>query len=111
MSLEPDFLGLSTDHVTVHGPATSMSFHGALTPATSSTGKQYTAYVDMTPRQVLSARGVEEVASGTIYVFSSSADIGLQHVVELSDGRKPELLRAEPLRDEQGQHHVEVTFR
>ena len=110
MALESDFLSMTADTITVHPPST-MNFYGAAAPATSSTGKSYSAHVDMTPRKVLSARGTEEVAAGTIYVFSSSADIGLHHVVELADGRKPELLRVEPLRDDEGQHHVEVTFR
>ena len=110
MALERDFLSMTQDRVTVHPPST-MNFYGAAAPATTSTGKSYAAHVDMTPRKVVSGRGTEEVSAGTIYVFSSSADIGLHHVIELADGRKPEILRAEPLRDDEGQHHVEVTFR
>ena len=111
MSLERDFFSMTRDTITVHPPSTESNFYGAVTPATSSTGKSYPAHIDMTPRKVLSNRGEEVVAGGTIYVMSSSADIGMHHVIELADGRKPELLRAEPLRDEEGQHHVEVTFR
>lgn len=110
MSFEADFLSMTADTVTVHAPST-MNRYGGMAPSTTSTGKSYPAHVDMTPRQVVSARGVEEVAAGTLYIMSSSADIGLQHVIELADGRKPVILRAEPLRDEEGQHHVEVTFK
>lgn len=110
MAFESDYLSMTADTITVHAPST-MNRYGGLAPATTSTGKSYSAHVDMTPRQIVSAKGVEEVAAGTIYVMSSSADIGLQHVIELADGRKPVLLRVEPLRDEEGQHHVEVTFK
>ena len=111
MALERDFLSMTQDRITVHSPSTALSFYGAATPASTSTGKSYAAHVDMTPRKVVSSRGTEEVAAGTIYVFSSSADIGLHHVIELADGRKPEILKSEPMRDDEGQHHVEVTFR
>lgn len=110
MSLERDFLDMTNDTVTVHEPSTA-NFYGGVAPASTSTGTSYPAYVDMTPRKVLSGRGQEEVASGMIFILSSAADIGPQHVIELSDGRKPELLRVEPLRDDEGQHHVEVSFR
>lgn len=110
MSLEPDYLNMTRDTVTVHPPST-MTVYGSMAPATTSTGKSYPAYVDMSPRKVMSGRGVEEVASGTVFIFSSSAYVGLRHVIELSDGRKPEIMRSEPLNDEEGQHHLEVTFR
>lgn len=110
MSLEKDYLTMTSDTVTVINPASTMTAYGALVGSTTA-ATVFPAHVDMTPRQVLNSQGVEEIASGTIYVLSSSADIGLEHTIELSDGRKPELLRVEPLRDEQGQHHVEVSFR
>lgn len=109
MSLEFDYFTMTADTITVYQPTTANAY-GATTPATSG-GVSYSAHVDMTPRQVLNVRGVEQVASGTIYVLSSSASIPLDAIVELSDGRTPELLRVEPLRDEEGQHHIEVTFR
>ena len=111
MSFEADFLSMTADSVTVHAPATSMTAYGSVAPATTSTGKSYRAALDMTPRRVISQRGVEEIAGGVLFIMSSSADIGLHHTVELSDGRKPEILRVEPLRDEHGQHHVEVYLR
>ena len=110
MSLERDYLSMTNDTVTVINPASTMTAYGAVV-GSSSDSTSYPAHVDMTPRMILNQQGVEEVASGTIYVLSSSADIGLHHTVELSDGRKPVLLRAEPLRDEEGQHHVELSFR
>lgn len=110
MALETDFLSMTQDTVKIHPPST-MNFYGSVAPSSSSTGKSYPAYIDMTPRQIINSRGVEEVASGTIMLMSSSADVGLQHVVELADGRKPELLRVEPLRDEEGLHHTEISFR
>ena len=110
MAFERDFLSMTQDTITVHPPST-MNFYGAAAPATTSTGKSYSAHVDMTARKVVSSRGTEEVAAGTIYVFSSSADIGLHHVIALADGRKPEILRVEPMRDDEGLHHTEVSFR
>jgi hypothetical protein len=109
VSLENDFFSMTADSVTVHQPTTANAY-GATTPATSA-GVSYPAHIDMTPRQVLSVTGVEQVSNGTIYVLSSSATIPLDAVVELSDGRTPELLRVEPLRDDEGQHHIEVSFR
>lgn len=111
MALESDFLTMTRDTVTVLAPASTMSEYGSVAPATTSTGTSYPAYIDMSPRKVVNARGVEEVASGTIFILSSGASLGLHHVVVLPDGRRPELLRVEPLRDDEGQHHVEVTFR
>lgn len=110
MALEPDFLTMTQDEVTVFPPSTT-SLYGGMAPATTSTGKAYPAQIDMTPRQVVSQRGVEEVAAGTVYILSSSAVVGLQHVIQLPDGTKPVILRCEPLRDDEGQHHVEVTFK
>jgi len=111
VSFERDFYNMTADYVTVHAPATSMTAYGSVAPATTSTGKRYRAALDMTPRKIVSARGVEEIAGGVLFVMSSSAVIGLHHTVELDDGRKPEILRVEPLRDEEGQHHVEVYLR
>lgn len=111
MSFETDFFNMTSDTVTVIAPSTTITAYGAVVPASSTSGVQYRAAIDMTPRKVISQRGVEEVAGGTVYVMSSSADIGLHHTMELADGRKPELLKVEPLRDEHGQHHVEVSFR
>lgn len=110
MALEKDFLDMTNDTITVVPPS-SMNEYGATAPSATSGAISYPAHVDMTPRSVFSANGVEQVASGTIYVLSSSADIGLEHVVELSDGRKPEILRVEPLRDEEGLHHTELSYR
>lgn len=110
MALEKDFLSMTSDTVTVFAPSSSMSKWGSLV-ATTSDGVSYAAVIDQRPRKVLSANGVEEVASGTVYVLSSSADIGLEHSIELPNGKRPELLRVEPLRDEDGLHHTEVSFR
>ncbi len=110
MALEKDFLDMTNDTVTVIPPASTMTAYGTIVGSTTA-GVSYPAHIDMTPRQVLNSQGVQEVASGTIYVLSSSADIGLQHIVELPDGRQPELLRVEPLRDEEGLHHTEVSYR
>lgn len=110
MALEPDFLDMTNDTVAVINPASTMTAYGALVGSTTG-AISYPAYIDMTPHSVLNSQGVEEIASGMIFVLSSSADIGLQHTVELSDGRKPELLRVEPLRDEDGLHHTTVSFR
>jgi len=110
MALEPDFLSMTNDTVTVINPASTMTAYGTIVGSTVG-AISYPAYIDMTPHEVLNSQGVEEVASGMIFVLSSSADIGLQHTVELSDGRKPELLRVEPLRDEDGLHHTTISFR
>ena len=110
MALEQDFLSMTNDTVTVIAPASTMTSYGAVVGSTTDS-VTYPAHIDMTPRLVLSGQGVEQVASGMIYIFSSSAEIGLEHTIELSDGRKPELLRVEPLRDEDGLHHSEVSFR
>lgn len=109
MALEKDFLLMTNDTVTVIPPSTADVY--GTTVGSTSNGVVLPAHIDMTPHQVFNSQGVQEVASGTIYVLSSSADIGLKHIVELPDGRKPELLRVEPLRDEEGLHHTEIAYR
>jgi len=109
MAFEKDFLNMTADQVTVSPPSTVNSY-GAIS-ATTSDGIAYDARIEEEPHSVLNGQGVEVIASGTVFVMSSSADIGLNHRVELDNGLTPELLRVDTLRDEQGQHHVEIHFR
>lgn len=109
MSFEKDFLNMTADQVTVIPPSTVNSY-GAISYS-SSNGIAYDARIEEEPHSVLNGQGIEVIASGTVFVMSSSAAIGLSHQVELDNGLTPELLRVDTLRDEQGQHHVEVHFR
>jgi hypothetical protein len=71
----------------------------------------YPVFEEPGARLVVTALGVEEVTTATLYVLSTTASIGLQDKVTLPDGRVPKLLRVDVLRDDEGQHHLEVAIR
>lgn len=108
MSLEPEFLEMTSDTITV-APLSTHTSYGA--PQYSSSGSHtWPARVEPGTRKVLSSRGIEEVATATVYVLSSSAAIGTQDRLTLPDGRIPKVLRVDVLNDEEGQHHLEVSI-
>lgn len=108
MSLERDFLQMSTQRITID-PLSTASNYGA--PSYSTSGSSgYFAYIEPGARTVVSARGVEEVTTAMLYVLSSSAGISVQDRVTLPDGRQPKILRSDIIYDERGQHHLEVAI-
>ena len=107
MALEPEFLSLSTQTITVE-PLSTHDGYGA--PSYSTTASTFTAYIEPGTKVVVTDRGVEEVASATVFVFSSSGSIGPQDRVTLPDGRQPRLLRVDTLNDDEGQHHIELSI-
>jgi hypothetical protein len=107
MGLERDFLSLSTEVLSVQSLSTA-SAYGAPTYSTAVT---YPVFEEPGARLVVTALGVEEVTTATLYVLSTTASIGLQDKVTLPDGRVPKLLRVDVLRDDEGQHHLEVAIR
>lgn len=107
MGLEKQFLAFSTQTVSV-APLSTVSAYGAPSHSTSPTS--YNAYIEPGTRVVLNTQGVQEVASATVFVFSTSATIGPQDKLTLPDGRIPKLLRVDPVNDNKGQHHVEIAI-
>ena len=105
MALEADFLAMSTQTVNVYALST-MDACGA--PSYSTSPSTFSIYREPGTRVVVNAQGVEEVASEVLYVLSSSATIGPQAKLSLSDGRTPKIIRVDILNDEEGQHHLEV---
>ena len=59
-------------------------------------------------RVVVNAQGVEEVATATVFVLSSSAGVAPQDRLTLPSGIQPRLLRVDTINDEDGQHHLEL---
>lgn len=108
MALEPDFLTMTNDTVTVAAPSTYDKY-GA--PTFASASSAIPARLELSSRIIVDSDGVERVSSGTIFVLSTSVTIGPQHKITLSDGRTPEVMRVDVLNDEEGQHHLEVMFR
>ena len=107
MSLETAFLGMASTTVTVE----PLSTHNAWgTPAYSTSATSYTARVEYGPRLVVNAEGRQEVAKATVYVLSSGATIGVQDRVTLPKDTAARLIRVDTVNDEQGQHHLELTF-
>jgi hypothetical protein len=109
MGLEAQFAAMSTQTITVESLSTAITSYGA--PAYSTTPQTLTAYIEPGTRVVVNQQGVEEVATATLFVFSSSASIGPQSRITLPDGRTPKLLSVEPLNDDRGQHHIEIHVR
>ena len=66
MALEPDFLTMTQDTVTI-AEASTFSKYGAPTYGSASTA--IPAYVEYYTRKVVDLRGVEVVASGTIFLL------------------------------------------
>lgn len=110
MSLEKDFLTMTSATVTIEPLSTAIDSYGA-PQWSSSDAASYDARVEPGTRVVLTPEGVEEIATATLFVLSSSASVGPQDRVTFPDGRQPKLLTVEPLSDEQGQHHIEIAMR
>lgn len=104
MGFESQFLQFSTQVVTV-APLSTHNSYGAPTFGTSTS---YRAYVEPGTRVILNQQGVQEVATATVYVLSSSAVVGPQDKITLPDARTPKLLRVDTLNDDKGQHHLEL---
>lgn len=104
---ERQFLEMSTQTITV-AQLSTVSAYGA--PTFSTSVSTYRAYIEPGTRVVLNQQGVQEVASATVFVFSSSAAIGPQSQVTLPDGRIPKMLRVDTVNDNRGQHHIEVAI-
>ena len=105
MALEKQFLDCSTDQIMV-APPTTMSSYGAL--GFSDVKQFFTAYEEPGTRLVQTAQGVQEIATSTLYVMSSSASIAIDARITLPDGRVPKIIRVDKINDEQGQHHLEI---
>lgn len=103
--LERDFLQMTTQLLKVESLSTQ-SDYGA--PTFSTAASSWPAYYEAGSRMARAINGVQQVASATIYVLSSSASIGPQDRLTLPDGRQPKLLRVDVLNDDEGQHHLEL---
>lgn len=103
--LEPEFLQMSTMLLKVESLSTQ-SDYGA--PSYASPASSWPAFYEAGSRMARGINGVQQIASGTIYVLSSSASIGPQDRLTWPDGRQPKLLRVDVLNDEEGQHHLEL---
>lgn len=108
MSLEPEFLQVSTGQITVE-PLSTVSDYGS--PSYSTTSQTYTAYEEPGTDLVVTGEGMQEIATATVFVLSSSATIGTQDRITLADGRQPRILAVNPMNDEDGQHHVELMIK
>lgn len=84
-----------------------MTGYGA--PVYSTASSSYRAYEESGARLVVTADGMQEIATSTLYVLSSSASVGNQARITLEDGRQPRLLRVDVLNDDEGQHHLELS--
>ena len=73
MALERDFFNMTADTVVVIPPSSMNSF-GAII-SSSSDGITYDARIEEEPHSVLTGEGIEVIASGRIFILSSSADI------------------------------------
>ncbi|MFW6079000.1 MAG: hypothetical protein ACODAE_05225 [Gemmatimonadota bacterium] len=105
MSLDPQLLDLAPHSVTVNAFSTRDA-DGAATYSTA--GSTYSALVDETPRRIRTAAGEEVVSAATVYLLSTSADIGVQDKLTLPDGSTPKILRTAEHADEDGTHHTVV---
>lgn len=104
MALENDFLAMASTTVTLAKESTV----GDYGEPTYASGTAYTARVEPRVRMVTGPDGDEVRSSATVYVMSSSADVSVSDKMTLPSGREPRLLSVEPVRDDEGQHHVEV---
>ena len=109
MGLEAQWADFSTQTITVV-PLSTHTAYGAPTYSTASS-TTYRAYIEAGSRVVVNQQGVEEVATATVYVLSSSASIGPQAQITLPDSRVPKILSIETVNDDKGQHHIELFIR
>lgn len=108
MALDPCFLDMTGSTVKLEPLSTVASRYGAPTFAAAST---YPARVEPGARVIVNDQGVEQVATATVFVLSTTATAGPQDRLTLPDTRTPEILRVDVLNDEEGQHHLEILVR
>lgn len=108
MALEPDFLTMTNDTVTVAQPST-YSKYGA--PTFASPSSAIPARLEIGGKIVVDSEGVERMSSGLLFILSTTAVVTTESKLTLSNGDTPEILRVDILNDEEGQHHLEVALR
>jgi hypothetical protein len=99
---------MTNETITIEQPGT-VNKYGAISFGAASTG--IPCRLELGERVFVNAQGVNQFASGMMYVLSTSATMSPQSRVTLSDGRQPAILRVNVMNDEEGQHHLEVMIR
>ena len=107
MALEPEFLQMTTQTISVNALSTHDAYGQAVYSTAASAPR---CYIEPGSRVVINGQGVEEVASGMIYVLSTSVTVGAQDLVTLPSGVVPKIIRADQVNDEEGLHHTELAF-
>lgn len=105
MGLEKDWLTLGSTSVNI----AALSTHDAYGVPTFATGSTYDAIIQDARRLIQRPDGRTEVSTHTIFVLSTSLSVGLQDRVTIPGScEQPRLLGVEHVRDDKGQHHVEL---
>ncbi len=110
MGLEPDFLSLVNDTLTIE-PCTGQTVDGAPTYGASTSAP---VCVQQARKVVFFADGKTEISTTQLFVMSTSVHIGMADRLSWAgmlpgSTEPPRILAIDHVNDEDGQHHVEVS--
>lgn len=103
-----DFLSMASTTV-LHEPLTGITVYGA--PEYSTSTNTLTAVIEPTQRLVTTREGKQETCTATLYILSTSVTIQLQDRITFTGSTSARrMLTCDPVYDEQGVHHYELSF-
>lgn len=106
MGLENDWLSMGSTSVRINALST---FDGYGVPVFSTAGSTYDAIVQESKKVISKPDGRTEVSSHVVFVLSTSATISMQDQLTIPGScEQPRILGVDHVRDDKGQHHVEV---
>lgn len=106
MGLEKDWLSMGSTSVRINALST-MDGYGA--PVFSTAGSTYDAIFEESKKIIPRPDGRTEVSSHIVYVLSTSATISMQDQLTVpGTSEQPRILGVDHVRDDKGQHHVEL---
>lgn len=110
MSLYAQFAAVTTGKVAHVARSGGVNDYGA--PSfSSSQASTYDAYWEPQSRMITTEDGREVQSRGRVYVLSTSATIRTEDWVAFDDSTNPiRLLDVSPMRDLDGQHHIEIDY-
>lgn len=106
MAIESEFLELMPDAVTWY-PATSTDRYGKRSFSLSGTSLR--CRVSGATRARTTGSGRSQIGEGTLYVYGTPA-VSVQDKIVLPTGQDVEVLTVDPVGDQNGDHHLVITY-
>ena len=107
MTLDPEFLTLMPDTVTVY-PQSSLDKYGKRT--WSASGTSYRCRIQSQTKLFRDPSGREVTIDGRVFLYGAPSDITTDHRLVLPDGSSPVLYVVNVANDETGAHHTVLEY-